>query len=61
MNDTDTGKTKKSLLRHGVSLSILTLISRIMGLLREMTKSAFMGTSPLADAFAIAFLIPNLL
>lgn len=61
MNDTDTGKTKKSLLRHGVSLSLLTLISRIMGLLREMTKSAFMGTSPLADAFAIAFLIPNLL
>ena len=53
--------SKKTLLKHGTSLSFLTFISRILGLLREMTKSAFMGTSAIADAFAIAFLIPNLL
>ncbi|PIE98273.1 MAG: murein biosynthesis integral membrane protein MurJ [Treponema sp.] len=52
---------KKSLLKSGANLSILTLVSRILGLLREMTKSAFMGTGPMADAFAVAFLIPNLL
>ncbi len=50
----------KSLLAAGVSLSFLTLISRILGLLREMTKSRFLGTSVYADAFAIAFMIPNL-
>ncbi len=45
----------------GVSLSILTLASRVLGLLREITKARFLGTSVYADAFAIAFMIPNLL
>lgn len=52
---------KRSIIKHGTSLSILTMVSRVLGLIREMTKSAFMGTGPLADAFAVAFLIPNLL
>lgn len=52
---------KKSLLFSGLSLSFLTLFSRILGLLREMTKAAFLGTTKFADAFGIAFLIPNLL
>jgi putative peptidoglycan lipid II flippase len=51
----------KALLRHGSTLSILTLISRVLGLLREMTKAAFLGTSALSDAFSVAFMIPNLL
>ena len=54
-------KQKNNLLRHGTSLSVLTFVSRILGLVREMTKSSFMGTTPMADAFSIAFLIPNLL
>lgn len=32
----------------------------MLGLLREMTKSHFLGTSSYADAFGIAFMIPNL-
>ncbi len=44
-----------------MSLSVLTLVSRILGLIREMTKSTFLGTGPLADAFTVAFMIPNLL
>ncbi|NLM00291.1 MAG: murein biosynthesis integral membrane protein MurJ [Treponema sp.] len=51
---------KSSLIKSGISLSFLTLISRILGLAREMTKAAFLGTSNLADAFGIAFMIPNL-
>ena len=51
----------KALLRHGSTLSLLTLISRVLGLLREMTKAAFLGTSALSDAFSVAFMIPNLL
>lgn len=52
---------KKSLLKSGSSLSILTLFSRVLGLVREIIKSSFLGTTPLADAFAVAFMIPNLL
>ena len=54
-------KEKKSLLRSGIILSIMTLASRIMGLIREMTKATFLGTSMHADAFTTAFMIPNLL
>ena len=53
-------QTAKSLVRHGSALSLLTLISRVLGLLREMTKAWFLGTSALSDAFSIAFLLPNL-
>ena len=52
---------KKSLLASGLSLSFFTLCSRILGLVREMTKASFLGTSKFADAFGIAFMIPNLL
>lgn len=51
---------KSSLLSKGLSLSFLTLISRILGLVRETTKAVFLGTSLYADAFGIAFMIPNL-
>lgn len=39
----------------------MTFASRIMGLIREMTKAAFLGTGLYADAFSVAFMIPNLL
>ena len=50
----------KRLIRHGSVLSLLTLVSRVMGLLREMTKASLLGTSALSDAFSVAFMIPNL-
>ncbi len=52
--------SSKSLVRHGTFLSLLTFISRILGLIREMTKASFLGTSALSDAFSVAFMIPNL-
>ncbi len=54
-------KSKKSLLKSGIILSLMTFASRIMGLVREMTKAAFLGTNIYADAFTTAFMIPNLL
>ena len=57
---TTSAANKKSLVRSGLSLSFLTLLSRILGLVREMTKAAFLGTSFLADAFTFAFQLPNL-
>jgi putative peptidoglycan lipid II flippase len=50
----------RALLRHGSALSLLTLLSRVLGLLREMVKANLLGTSALSDAFSVAFLIPNL-
>lgn len=47
--------------RESGRLSLLTLASRVLGLLREMTRAAFMGTGMLADAFTVSFLIPNFL
>ncbi|MDR2521397.1 MAG: murein biosynthesis integral membrane protein MurJ [Spirochaetaceae bacterium] len=53
-------KQPPSLLRHGSILSLLTLASRVLGLVREMTKAALLGTGALSDAFSVAFIIPNL-
>ncbi|MDR2542575.1 MAG: murein biosynthesis integral membrane protein MurJ [Treponema sp.] len=53
-------QTTASLFRHGSTLSLLTLVSRVLGLLREMTKARFLGTSAMSDAFSVAFLLPNL-
>ena len=50
-----------SLFRSGSVLSLLTLTSRILGLVREMAKASLMGTSALSDAYSVAFMIPNLL
>lgn len=54
-------KKEKKLVKSGIKLSFLTLISRILGVIREATKAHFLGTGTFADAFGIAFLIPNLL
>ena len=48
------------MVRQGSTLSLLTLVSRVLGLLREMTKASLMGTTALSDAFSVAFMLPNL-
>lgn len=53
-------ESRHSLLRSGTMLSLLTMASRLLGLVRETTKAAFLGTSALSDAFSVAFMIPNL-
>ena len=53
-------ESARSLVRHGSALSLLTFISRILGLLREMAKASLLGTSALSDAFSVAFMLPNL-
>lgn len=53
-------KKEKNIIKSGIKLSILTLISRVLGVIRESTKGHFLGTSGYADAFTVAFLIPNL-
>src|SRR4028118_1261617 len=38
----------------------LTMVSRILGFVREMIFARVMGAGGAADAFALAFIIPNL-
>ncbi|MCP4665889.1 MAG: murein biosynthesis integral membrane protein MurJ [Deltaproteobacteria bacterium] len=42
-------------------VGIFTLLSRILGLVRDMVLAAFFGAGMAADAFFVAFRIPNLL
>ena len=57
---TENEKSKKSLVKSGFVLSLMTFASRITGLIREMTKASFLGTGMYADAFSTAFMLPNL-
>ena len=50
-----------NLFKAAFSVSALTLVSRVTGLVREQIGAALFGTSAMMDAFQIAFRIPNLL
>src|SRR5687768_14504817 len=50
-----------NLLRNASTVSLLTLASRITGLVRETLVAAAFGASAWGDAFQVAFRIPNLL
>lgn len=50
-----------SLLRSTATISGLTLLSRITGLIRDVLIARAFGAGPLTDAFWVAFRIPNLL
>ena len=45
-------KERKNLVKSGLALSLMTFASRIMGLVREMTKATFLGTSAYADVMS---------
>ena len=49
-----------NLVKAGGTIGGLTLVSRILGFAREMVFARIMGAGMAADAFALAFLIPNL-
>ncbi len=49
-----------SLLKSASTVSLLTLASRITGLVRELLVASTFGASAMTDAFNVAFRIPNL-
>ena len=53
--------SKKKLVRNSGSMSIAVFISRIFGLLRDIMMTNYFGTSYVADAFRVAYQIPNFL
>jgi putative peptidoglycan lipid II flippase len=52
---------RASLLRSALGMSGITMVSRLLGLVREQVRAHFLGTTFASDAFGIAFQIPNLL
>ena len=48
------------MLKSSGAMGAATVLSRLLGLMRELVYAAFMGTSSVAGAFAVAFTIPNL-
>jgi putative peptidoglycan lipid II flippase len=50
-----------NLLKAGSTVSLLTLGSRVVGLVREQLIAATFGATALTDAYNVAFRIPNLL
>lgn len=51
----------KKLVRSTLAVSAPTLLSRILGYVRDMLQAFYLGTSRSSDAFTIAYVIPNLL
>jgi len=51
----------KILVRSTLAVSAPTFLSRILGYIRDMLQAFYLGTSRSADAFTIAYVIPNLL
>ena len=48
-----------NLIKSTGTFSFFTTISRLLGYLRDILIAMFLGTGPLADAFFVAFRIPN--
>ena len=48
-----------NLIKSTGTFSFFTIISRILGYLRDILIAIFLGAGPLADAFFVAFRIPN--
>lgn len=56
---TATPVSRRGLLRSGMVVSTMTLLSRVLGLARDVVIAALLGAGSGADAFFVAFKIPN--
>lgn len=57
--ETGTPVSRRGLLRSGMVVSTMTLLSRVLGLARDVVIAALLGAGSGADAFFVAFKIPN--
>ena len=49
-----------ALMRHIATIGGMTMVSRVLGFIRDMLIAAALGAGPLADVFFVAFRLPNL-
>lgn len=52
--------TRMSLFRSVLTVSGYTMISRVLGFIREILTASVLGAGPLSDAFFVALRLPNL-
>lgn len=52
---------KKTIVKKTAQVSLLTLLSRFFGIIREFIFVRYLGASALADAFFTAYKVPNML
>ena len=57
--DAEAGQGAQDLVRQGTVVSSMTLLSRITGFVRDIVLSHVFGAAYVADAFFVAFRIPN--
>ena len=50
---------KHRMIRRIATVGGLTLVSRLTGFLRDVVMAAVLGAGPVADAFFVAFRLPN--
>lgn len=56
------GKTQSAgLLRSSLVVGVMTMLSRVLGLIRDVVVAGYFGASGASDAFFVAFKIPNFL
>jgi len=60
-SDADNARHHERLLTATTVVGLMTVLSRITGLARDVAFSAWFGSSPLMEAFIVAFRVPNLL
>jgi len=53
-------RASRSILRSAGVMTIMTLLSRVLGLVREQVRAIYLGTGAASDAFGLAATIPNL-
>src|SRR5437763_2697334 len=53
-------RSTRSFVGHAKLIGGLTLVSRVLGLAREVVAGHFLGTGLVASAFTVAFVVPNL-
>jgi putative peptidoglycan lipid II flippase len=59
-SEADTGAAARGRrVRSALLVGVLTLLSRVVGLVRESTRAYFLGAGVAGDAFQVAFQIPN--
>ena len=59
-NDSNAGKNG-GLLRSSLVVGVMTMLSRVLGLARDVVIAGYFGSTAAADAFFVAFKIPNFL
>ncbi len=58
---TEPTSERRAILRSTLVMSLMTILSRVVGLAREVVRGYYVGTGMESDAFGIASTIPNML